>query len=121
MNSSSTATGEEQARKILEEDSAAGVDGYVVFQMNCWNRVVQTIAGAGKPVLYADFEYGGSGGFLTYNAAFLRNRTPNVGFVASSQIKDLAEAVNCFALVKRGEPVSAFVAADATSSADAHT
>ena len=40
----STATGEEQAKKILEDDKAAAIDGYVVFQMNCWNRVVQTIA-----------------------------------------------------------------------------
>src|ERR1035437_870020 len=99
----SLANGEEQAKKLLEEDKAAGnIDGYLVYQMNCWNRVVQTIATSGKPVLYADFQFGGSGGFLTYTAAFLRKQTPNVGFVASSQIKDLAEAVKCFALAKKG-------------------
>ncbi|MHB1309856.1 MAG: twin-arginine translocation signal domain-containing protein, partial [Limisphaerales bacterium] len=65
----SLATGEEQARQILEADVAAGgIDGYVVFQMNCWNRVVQTLATSGKPTLYADFQFGGSGGFLVYNA-----------------------------------------------------
>lgn len=106
-----TAAGEEQAQKILEEDKAARIDGYVVVQMNCWNRVVQTIATSGKPVLYADFTYAGSGGFLVYNAAFLRAQAPNVGFVSSTDINDLVEAVRCFAAVKRGEPVSSFVAA----------
>jgi hypothetical protein len=97
------ASGPEQARQILEADRAAGnVDGYLVYQMNCWNQVVQTFAASGKPVLYADFQYGGSGGFLVYNAAFLRQRAPNVGFVASSNLRDLAEAVRCFALVKQG-------------------
>ena len=93
----SLATGEEQAKQILAADqSAGGIDGYLVYQMNCWNRVVQTLATSGKPVLYADFQFGGSGGFLVYNAAFLRGQAPNVGFVASSDNKDQAEPVNCF-------------------------
>ncbi len=110
---SSLANGPEQAEKILEEDKSAAIDGYLVYQMNCWNRVVQTIATSGKPVLYADFQYGGSGGFLVYTAAFLRSQSPNVGFVASSRIEDLAEAVKCFELVKKGGSVSNFVAATA--------
>jgi hypothetical protein len=108
----SLANGEAQAKQILEADQAAGnIDGYLVCQMNCWNRVVQTLATSGKPVLYADFQFGGSGGFLVYTAAFLRNQAPNVGFVASSRIKDLAEAVKCFDIVKRGGSVGEFVAA----------
>lgn len=115
---SSTATGAEQAKQILEADQAVGgVDGYLVYQMNCWNQVVQTIAAAGKPVLYADFQFGGSGGFLVYNAAFLRNQAANVGFVASSDIRDLAEAVKCFAVVKDGGSVSKFVTATANARA----
>ena len=86
--------------------------------MNCWNRVVQTIATSGKPVLYADFQFGGSGGFLVYNAAFLRSQAPNVGFVASSDIKDLVEAVKCFNVVKHGGSVSDFVAATAQARAE---
>jgi hypothetical protein len=110
----SLAKNEAEARKILAGDQAAGgIDGYVVCQMNCWNRVVQTLATSGKPVLYADFQFGGSGGFLVYNAAFLRARTPNVGFVASSDIADLAEAVKCFAAVKNGGTVADFAAATA--------
>jgi len=110
---SSLANGPEQAKKILEEDKSADIDGYLVYQMNCWNRVVQTIATSGKPVLYADFQYAGSGGFLVYTAGFLRNKTPNVGFVASSRIEDLVEAVKCFTLVKKGGSTSDFVAATA--------
>ena len=110
----SLATGEEQAKRILEADQiAGGIDGYVVYQMNCWNRVVQTLATSGKPVLYADFQFGGSGGFLVYNAAFLRTKSPNVGFVASSDLADLVEAVRCFDVVKRGGSTSDFVAATA--------
>jgi len=110
---SSMANGPEQARKILDEDKSAAIDGYLVYQMNCWNRVVQTMATSGKPVLYADFKYAGSGGFLVYTAGFLRKRTPNVGFVASSQIEDLVEAVKCFQLVKKGRSLADFVAATA--------
>ena len=109
----SLATGAEQAKKILEADQTASIDGYLVYQMNCWNQVVQTIATAGKPVLYADFQFAGSGGFLVYTSAFLRNKTPNVGFVASSKIEDLAAAVKCFDVVKQGGSVAKFVAATA--------
>jgi hypothetical protein len=105
-----TATGPEQAQKIVEEDKAAPVDGYIVFQMNCWNRVVQTAASSGKPVLYADFAFAGSGGFLVYTASFLRAGTRNVGFVASSRFGDVAEAVRCFAAAKAGGPDFDFAA-----------
>lgn len=110
----STATGEEQAKQILAADRATGgIDGYLVYQMNCWNRVVQTIATADKPVLYADFQFGGSGGFLVYNAAFQRSQSPNVGFVASSDIKDVAEAVKCVNVINQGGSAADFAAATA--------
>lgn len=105
------ATGEEQAKKIVQEDEAAGgVDGYLVYQMNCWNRVVQTMAATGKPVLYADFQFGGSGGFLVYTAGLLRAGAPNVAFVASSRIDDLVAAVKCFGRAREGG-AAAFVTA----------
>ena len=110
----SLATGEAQAKQLLEADQVTGgIDGYLVYQMNCWNRVVQTLATSGKPVLYADFQFGGSGGFLVYNAAFLRHQTPNVGFVASSDLRDLIAAVKCFKVTKQGGSVAEFVAATA--------
>jgi hypothetical protein len=107
------ASTEEEARKILTEDQAANVDGYLVYQMNNWPPVVQTIATSGKPVLYGDFTYAGSGGFLRYNAAFLRAPSANVGFVSSSELRDLLEAVKCFKMIREGHSPAEFVAATA--------
>jgi hypothetical protein len=105
------ATGEEQAQKIADGDKGGDIDGYLVYQMNCWNRVAQVLVKTGKPVLYADFQYGGSGGFLVYTAAFLRNKDRNVGFIGSSKIADLAAAVGLFAQAKAGGPGFDFAAA----------
>ena len=88
-------------KRLLKADKLLDIDGYIVYQMNCWNRVVQTIAKTGKPVLYADFQFGGSGGFLVYNSSFLSGDFPNVGFVASSRIEDLLAAVDCMKTVIR--------------------
>lgn len=107
----SMANGPEAATKLLEADKAAAIDGYLVYQLNCWNRIVQTVAASGKPTLYADFQYGGSGGFLVYTAGFLRAGAPNVGFVASSRIEDLAAAVRCFERVKQGGSAAEFAKA----------
>ncbi|MDD8025935.1 MAG: twin-arginine translocation signal domain-containing protein [Acidobacteriota bacterium] len=107
------ATGEEQAKAVLAEDAKLPVDGYLVYQMNCWNKVAQTAVTSGKPVLYADFQYGGSGGFLVYTAGFLRAGLKNLGFVASSKIEDLAEAVKLFAAAKAAGPSYDFAAAAA--------
>ncbi len=93
---STLASGQKDAEEILNQDKIVKIDGYIVYQMNCWNRVVQTIAESKKPVLYVDFQYGGSGGFLVYNADFLNKKQSNVGFVSSSRIEDLIEAVKCF-------------------------
>ncbi len=113
--SSAMATGQEEAEKILAGDASAGIDGYIVYQMNCWNKVVQSLATSGKPVLYADFQFAGSGGFLVYTAGFLRNQTPNVAFVASSDFDDLVAAAKCFAVVKGGGSPVEFVTAVARS------
>ncbi len=105
------ANGPEAAKKIIDQDK--DIDGYLVYQMNCWNRVVQTVAATGKPTLYADFQYAGSGGFLVYTAGFLRKNAPNVGFVASSNFADHVAAVKCFEIVKKGGTMQEFVAAAA--------
>jgi len=107
------ATGPAQAQAILEEDKAALVDGYLVFQMNCWNQVAQTVVASGKPVLYVDFPYAGSGGFLVYTAAFLRSGARNVGFVSSPKSEDLVDAVRCFEQAGAGGPGFDFAAATA--------
>ena len=104
------ATGEDQAKEILAKDAAANIDGYVVLQMNCWNRVVQTLVTSGKPVLYADFLYAGSGGFLVYTAGFLRQAAPNFGFIGSSQFADVVEAAKCFSAIEKADQFGAAVA-----------
>ena len=110
---SALAAGEEQAKKILEEDKAGDIDGYIVYQMNCWNPVAQTMVTSGKPVLYADFQYAGSGGFLVYSAGFMREGRTNLGFVASSRPDDLFGAVQCFEAAKAAGPSFDFAAATA--------
>lgn len=111
--STALATSAAQAKQILQEDPTQPTDGYLVYQLSClWGQdVVGTIAASGKPVLYADFQYGGSGGFLIQNAGLLRRKAPNIGFVASSDLKDLVAAVNCFATVKKDGSVASFVTA----------
>ncbi len=105
------ATGPEDAEKIVLKDAQENIGGYLVYQMNCWNQVVQTIAKTNKPVLYADFQFGGSGGFLVYTSTFLSNNAANVGFVASSRMEDLLTAVACFNIVKNGGSTADFVKA----------
>ncbi|MBN1588011.1 MAG: hypothetical protein JW888_00685 [Pirellulales bacterium] len=107
----SMADGSEQAKKILAQDKSSPVDGYLVMQMNNWPRVVQTVVTSGKPTLFADFTYGGSGGFLLYTAKMLRQKRPNVGYVASSDPDDLSAAVQCFEIVARGGAMGQFVEA----------
>ncbi len=103
------ANGPEQAKAILDKDRDATIDGYLVMQMNCWNRVVQTMVESGKPVLYGDFLYAGSGGFLVYTAGFLRANKPNFGFICSSQFADVVEAAKCFVTVEKPEQFGAAV------------
>jgi hypothetical protein len=107
----SMASGPDEAANILKADASENINGYLVYQLNCWNQVVQTLAGSGKPVLYADFQYGGSGGFLVYNANFMRNPALNIGFVSSSDLNDLVEAVKCFEILGKGGTVADFVMA----------
>ena len=108
---SAMANGPEQADKIIAAEENRGVDGYVVYQLNCWNRVVQPAVLTGKPVLYADFKYAGSGGFLVYTAGFMRSGTSNLAFVSSSRMEDQIAAVKCFNILDKGGTVSDFVAA----------
>jgi len=110
---STLATGQEDAKKIIEGDKNENIDGYIVYQMNCWNKVIQTISETGKPILYVDFKYAGSGGFLKYNSYFLKEKQSNVGFVCSSRIEDVTAAVKCFEITAKGGSVADFVAATA--------
>jgi len=98
------------AQKLLAAGDADRIDGYLVYQMNNWVSVMQTIVASGKPVLVADFLYAGSGGFLRYTAG-LRREHSNFSVVASSSLQDLAESARCFTLLKEGRSAAEFAAA----------
>jgi hypothetical protein len=100
----------EDAQKLLAADQDDRIDGYVVYQMNNWVMAMQPIVSAGRPTVVADFPFAGSGGFALY-AAELRRRCGNFSVVASSNIEDLAEAVKCFAMLKKGCTPAEFAAA----------
>lgn len=104
----SQVSGPEETQKIIEEDKQKGVDGYLVFQLNCWNRVVQPAVDTGRPVLYVDFQYGGSGGFLVYTAGLLKQNKENFGFLPSSNPAHLVEAARCFLAIDKNVSASGF-------------
>ena len=104
------AHGPEDALKLLAGAEADRIDGYLVYQMNNWVQVVQSIVASGKPTLVADFLFAGSGGFLGFTAA-LRRAHKNFSVVASSRIEDLAESARCFELLKHGTTAAEFAAA----------
>jgi len=106
---STMANGPESADKIIEEDNASGdIDGYIIVQMNCWNQVINQVGRTGKPVLYADFLYAGSGGFLVYTAQNLRKKSENFAHLASGNLAHLVAAANCFPLAVGSGGVKAF-------------
>jgi hypothetical protein len=99
----------DQAKKVLEGDKE--VDGYLVYMVGIWTGAPQAIAAAGRPTLYVDDLYGGSGEFLIAYAA-ARRAGQKVAGVSSSRIEDVAEAARCFSLLKApGGSADAFVAA----------
>jgi hypothetical protein len=88
--------GKEQTRAIIGKGEAEKIDGYIVCQMNCKNKVIETVAKTGKPTLYVDFLYGGTGRFLTQVAKLTDRKVKNVGFISSSDFDDVLRAVGCF-------------------------
>lgn len=100
----------EDAQKLLASDESDRIDGYVIYQMNNWVQVMQTVVASGRPTLVADFPYAGSGGFLVYTAG-LRRAHGNVSMIGSTRLDDLAAMIRCFALLKQGKTTAEFVAA----------
>jgi hypothetical protein len=107
---SAIAHGPEDAKKLLASGEGDRIDGYLVYQMNNWVQVMQTIVASGKPTLVADFNFAGNGGFLVFTAG-LRREHKNFSVVASSKIEDLAESAKCFEALKQGGSTAEFVAA----------
>jgi hypothetical protein len=101
---------EQEAEQLLARHEADRIDGYLVYQMNNWIKVMRPLIASGKPVLLADFVFAGSGGFLVNTAELLRKH-PNFSVVSSSKIEDLAASARCFQLLKQGKTPAQFAAA----------
>lgn len=103
--------GPEHAKKLLAADEGQRIDGYLVYQMNNWVQVMQTVVASGKPTLVADFPFSGSGGFLVYTAA-MRRKYRNFSVVASTRLEDLAASARCFTVLAKGSTADFVKACD---------
>jgi hypothetical protein len=93
-----TAQNADEAKKILEGDKE--VDGYLIYMVGIWTGAPQTIAASGRPTIFVDDLYGGSGEFLTaYSAA--KRQGLKVAGVSSSKIEDVIQAAKCFECIKK--------------------
>ncbi len=89
-----TSGSREAAEKVLAGDGT-DIDGYLVYMAGClWGETPETIAASGKPAVFADNLFAGSGKFLVgYSAA--RRAGQRVAAVSSSDFQDLLNAVQC--------------------------
>jgi len=88
-----------QAEQILQQNKQ--VDGYVVYMLGLWTQAPQIIAKSGRPTVFVDDLYGGSGEFLIAYSAMKRDRATRMTGVASSRFEDVAEAVNTFVCLRK--------------------
>lgn len=101
----------DEAKKLLAEDKDKNIDGYLVLFTSCWTGVPAAIAASGKPTIYADELYQGSGEWLIQNAAARRTGMKVAG-LSTSRVEDVADAARCFELLKKpGTTIDSFLAA----------
>lgn len=93
-----TARNGNEAKKILEGDKE--VDGYICYMIGIWTGVPQTIMTAGKPTIFVDDLYAGSGEFLVAYSAAKRQKLKVAG-VSSSKFEDVVEAARCFGAINK--------------------
>ena len=89
--------------KMIEEDNAEGIAGYLVVQMNPWKEAIYTIARkSDKPILYTRLTYGGNGGYEINVSALLREGRKGFAFVSSNDFNDTVECARAFSVLKNG-------------------
>jgi hypothetical protein len=97
------------ARRLVAEDKDKKIAGYLCYMVGIWTGAPQTIAEAGKPTLFVDDLYAGSGEFLVaFSAA--RRAGKNVAGVSSSRFADVLTAARSFARVKDTTTAQRFAA-----------
>jgi len=94
----STVQNQDEAKKLLEADKE--VDGYLVYMIGIWTGAPQVIAASGRPTIFVDDLYGGSGEFLVaYSSAKRQNL--KVAGVSSTKFDDVIQAAKCFECIKK--------------------
>jgi L-fucose isomerase-like protein len=90
---------EADAKQVLEHDKE--VDGYLLYLSGClWGRAPDVIASSGKPTVFVDHLFAGSGAFLTaYGRA--RRQGLKVAAVSSSRFEDVVQAAKCIETVTK--------------------
>jgi len=87
-----------QAKKLLEQDK--DIDGYMVYMVGIWTGAPQVIAASGRPTIFVDDLYAGSGEFLiAYSTA--KRQGWKVAGVSSSRFEDVVQAARCFECLKK--------------------
>jgi hypothetical protein len=97
------------ARRLLAEDKDKKITGYLCYMVGIWTGAPQTIAGAGRPTLYVDDLYSGSGEFLVALSA-ARRAGKNVAGVSSTRFADVLAAARRFAAIEDPKSVARFSA-----------
>jgi hypothetical protein len=95
-----TAMNATEAKNLLAADTDKSIEGYLVYMLGLWTRAPQAIGASGRPTVFVDDLYGGSGEFLIANAA-ARRAGQNVVGVSTSRLEDVAAVVRCFTMLKR--------------------
>jgi hypothetical protein len=93
-----TALSREDAVKIVQAD--AEVDGYLVYLVGIWTSASEVCAKTGKPTLFVDDLYAGSGEFLIQYANCRRQGLKVVG-VSTAKFEDVAAVARCFGMLKK--------------------
>ncbi len=93
-----TARNADEARKVVEGDS--DIDGHIVYMVGIWTGAAMAVASSGRPTLFVDDLYAGSGEFLIAYAGAKRKGLKVAG-VSSSRFEDIVEAVRAFECLKR--------------------
>jgi hypothetical protein len=97
------------ARRLIALDKDRLITGYLVAMVGIWTGSPQAIAEVGKPTLFVDDLYSGSGEFLIAHAA-ARRASKNVAGVSSTRFQDVLTATHCFARVKDEATAGRFAA-----------
>ena len=106
---------EEDGRRIAEADRASGdIVGYVVVQLNPWQRAVFGLVPSGLPVLYTSLPYAGDGGWLLYDSTFRRKGVRGYESICSFDFGHVVAVAGAFAKLRGGTPDDFAAAARAT-------